>query len=165
MVKLIVKWGKPMISHYSMPFIRFVVAALTLMSFLTIAKRPEFQIELKNHLFFPSEIEIPENTKVKLIIYNRDQTPEEFDSFDLNREKVIFPEKKSVIFIGPLPHGRYEFFGEFNPNSAKGAILVIPQAPPQVNLHDIDNREFNEIASTIALQKNNLTESGVVYVD
>lgn len=97
---------------------------LTSLSFSVLAKKPEFVIELKDHLFYPSEIEIPAHKKVKLIIYNRDDTPEEFDSFDLNREKVIFPHKKGVIFVGPLSPGRYEFFGEFNPNSAKGVVIV-----------------------------------------
>ena len=92
------------------------------------AKRAEYTLELKDHLFFPAVIEIPPNKKVKLIIYNRDSTPEEFDSFDLNREKVIFPHKKAVIFIGPLPEGRYHFFGEFNPNSAKGTVVVTSKA-------------------------------------
>jgi hypothetical protein len=88
------------------------------------AKRAEYIVELKDYLFSPSVIKIPSNEKIKLIIYNRDTTPEEFDSFDLNREKVIFPNKKAVIFIGPLPEGKYQFFGEFNPNSAKGTIVV-----------------------------------------
>ena len=110
--------------------IKFVQSSLllfSLLSFSSLADRPEFQLALKNHLFYPAEIKIPENTKVKLIIHNQDQTPEEFDSFDLNREKVIFPEKKAVIFIGPLSPGRYEFFGEFNPNSAQGTIIVVPR--------------------------------------
>lgn len=110
--------------------IKLVQSALllfSLLSFASLADRPEFQLALKNHLFYPAEIKIPENIKVKLIIHNQDKTPEEFDSFDLNREKVIFPEKKAVIFIGPLSPGRYEFFGEFNPNSAQGAIIVIPR--------------------------------------
>tara|TARA_R110000803_G_scaffold85827_1_gene152173 strand:+ start:40581 stop:41045 length:465 start_codon:yes stop_codon:yes gene_type:complete len=107
-------------------FVQSVIVACMLLSLPSLAKRAEFQLILKNHLFYPAEIEIPANTKVKLIIHNQDQTPEEFDSFDLNREKVIFPHKKAVIFIGPLLPGRYEFFGEFNPNSAQGAIIVKP---------------------------------------
>ncbi len=91
----------------------------------TWAKRPEFVLELKNNLFYPAEITIPANTKVKLIIHNKDATPEEFDSFALNREKVIFAHKKAVIFIGPIPPGRYDFFGEYHPNSAKGTIIVV----------------------------------------
>jgi hypothetical protein len=106
------------------PLCTLFVVMLCCYSFSALAKKPEFVIELKDHLFYPSEIEIPANKKVKLIIYNRDKTPEEFDSFDLNREKVIFPHKKAVIFVGPLPEGRYEFFGEFNPNSAKGVVIV-----------------------------------------
>ena len=102
-----------------------VVISLTFSSNLW-AKRAEYVLELKDHLFFPAVIQIPANEKVKLIIYNRDTTPEEFDSFDLNREKVIFPNRKAVIFIGPLPEGEYHFFGEFNPNSAKGIIEVVP---------------------------------------
>lgn len=92
------------------------------------AKRTEYTIELKDHLFYPAIIEIIPNEKVKLVIYNRDPTPEEFDSFDLNREKVIFPYKKAVIFIGPLPEGKYHFFGEFNPHTAKGTVIVTSKA-------------------------------------
>jgi hypothetical protein len=88
------------------------------------AKPKEFHLTLKDHVFVPSEITIPTNTKVKLIIHNEDQTIEEFDSFDLNREKVLFPGKKGRIFIGPLPAGRYEYFGEYFPNSARGTIIV-----------------------------------------
>jgi hypothetical protein len=95
-----------------------------------LAKRAEYTLELKDHLFFPSIIEIPANKKIKLTIYNRDATPEEFDSFDLNREKVIFPHKKAVIFIGPLPEGRYQFFGEYNPNTAKGTVVVTSKSQP-----------------------------------
>ena len=63
------------------------------------------EIILKDHLFYPSRIEVPAFKKVKLVIHNQDETPEEFDSFDLNREKVIFAQHKVVIFIGPLQPG------------------------------------------------------------
>ena len=143
------------------PLFQRLVILLAFSSFLTVAKRAEFTIELKNHLFFPAEIEIPEDTKVKLIIYNRDQTPEEFDSFDLNREKVIFPEKRAVIFIGPLPSGRYEFFGEFNPNSAKGAIIVVPNVSLQSHVSD----EVIGVNSAIAWQESNAIVNGVSHVN
>ena len=53
-----------------------------------------------------------------------DDTPEEFDSFDLNREKVLYPSRTSVIYIGPLSPGRYDFFGEFSPNTARGTVVA-----------------------------------------
>ena len=98
--------------------------SLLFCTFELYAERTEFVIELKNHLFYPAEIKIPAEQKVKLIIHNLDSSVEEFDSFSLNREKVIFPGQKAVIFIGPLPPGRYEFFGEYHPNSAKGIVVV-----------------------------------------
>ncbi len=85
----------------------------------------EFKVEIKDHLFTPATIYVPENQKVKLTFYNRDDTPEELDSFDLNREKVVFANSKASIFIGPLKKGSYEFFGEFNPSSAVGKVIVV----------------------------------------
>lgn len=29
-----------------------------------------------------------------------------------------------MIYIGPLSPGRYDFFGEYHPNSAKGVVIV-----------------------------------------
>jgi hypothetical protein len=88
------------------------------------ADKPEFEIEIKNHLFEPAELVIPANVKVKLIVYNRDPTPEEFESYELNREKVIMGARKAVIFIGPLKPGSYPFFGEFHPKTAQGIIVA-----------------------------------------
>ena len=88
------------------------------------AETPEFNIVIKDHLFHPSEIIVPADTKVKLIINNLDPTAEEFESYELNREKVINGGRKAVIFIGPLPPGEYPFFGEFYPKTAQGKVLV-----------------------------------------
>ncbi|MDT0583888.1 cupredoxin domain-containing protein [Brumicola blandensis] len=85
------------------------------------------EIELQNHIFQPSTIIVPANQKIKFVIYNRDNTPEEFDSFDLNREKVIFPNAKATLFVGPLPAGEYEFFGEYHPETAIGKVIVRKQ--------------------------------------
>ena len=89
-----------------------------------LAATPVFEIEIRDHLFFPSELIIPADQKVKLVVYNRDPTPEEFESYELNREKVIMGGTKSVIFIGPLKPGTYPFFGEFNPKTAQGKVIA-----------------------------------------
>lgn len=102
-----------------------LIYLLFFFSAIVEAKRPEYQLVLKNHLFYPAQIIIPANKKVKLVIDNQDNSVEEFDSFDLNREKVIFPKHKSIIFIGPLPVGEYSFFGEYHPDSARGKVIVV----------------------------------------
>ena len=90
---------------------------------VALAADPEFTIQLRAHRFTPSEVKVPAGTKVKLIIENQDPTPEEFDSFALNREKIVFANSKGIVFIGPLKPGRYEFIGEFNQESAKGVVV------------------------------------------
>ncbi|MBM70009.1 MAG: hypothetical protein CME43_11095 [Haliea sp.] len=88
------------------------------------ARTPVFELEIRDHLFIPEEIVIPANTKVKLVVINHDVTPEEFESYELNREKVILGGSKANIFIGPLAPGVYPFFGEFNPRTAQGRVVV-----------------------------------------
>ncbi|AAZ24156.1 hypothetical protein CPS_2784 [Colwellia psychrerythraea 34H] len=97
---------------------------LVMTSYSALAQREEFNIILKSHLFYPAEMTIPSNKKIKLIIDNQDASVEEFDSFSLNREKVLFPKQKSIIYIGPLSPGHYDFFGEYHPSSARGTIIV-----------------------------------------
>jgi hypothetical protein len=88
------------------------------------AATPVIEIEIRDHLFYPPEVIVPANTKVKLLVKNLDPTPEEFESYELNREKVISGNSRAVIFIGPLPVGEYPFFGEFYPKTAQGKVLV-----------------------------------------
>lgn len=83
-----------------------------------------FTIEIKDHKFSPSQIEIPAGTKAKLLVKNLDKTPEEFESHDLRREKVIPGGKEATILIGPLKPGTYKFVGEYNESTAKGEIIV-----------------------------------------
>jgi len=97
---------------------------LSLVSGAVLAAEPEFTLLLREHRFTPSEIKVPAGVKVKLIIDNQDSTAEEFDSFALNREKIVFPNSKGIVFIGPLKPGRYEFMGEFNRSSAKGVVIA-----------------------------------------
>lgn len=84
----------------------------------------EYPITIKEHRFVPAEVKVPSGKKVKLLIENQDPTPEEFESYSLNREKVISGKAKAVVFIGPLKPGRYEFFGEFNQKTAQGAVIA-----------------------------------------
>jgi hypothetical protein len=84
----------------------------------------EIHIVIKDHLFSPSEVKVKANTKIKLLVRNEDPTAEEFESFSLNREKIIRPGQTGTIFLPPLKPGSYDFFGEFNPNTAKGRIVA-----------------------------------------
>lgn len=106
--------------------IKYHTITLMFLTFTAEAANKVFTLEINNHLFTPTVLHVPADTKVKLIIINHDKTPEEFESFSLNREKVILGNAKGTVYIGPLEPGEYSFFGEYNPDSAKGVIIVVP---------------------------------------
>jgi plastocyanin len=91
---------------------------------LAQAAEPEFALAIKNHRFEPTEVKVPAGQRIKLIVHNQDNTPEEFESHSLNREKVIPGGAKASIFVGPLKPGRYSFYGEYNEATAKGVIVA-----------------------------------------
>ncbi len=100
-----------------------VVGLLGLASF-SLAAEPEFIINIKDHKFDPAELTLPVNTKVKLVVKNLDPTPEEFESHDLHREKIVPGNGQITVYVGPLQPGTYKFFGEFNQATAQGKIIV-----------------------------------------
>ena len=99
------------------------IAAFTLAGVATAAE-PEILLVIKNHRFEPAELKVPSGQRIKLVVHNQDSTPEEFESHSLNREKVIPGGAKATIYIGPLKPGRYDFFGEYNEATAKGAVVA-----------------------------------------
>ncbi len=88
------------------------------------AATKEIRIIIKDHKFIPSELKISAGEKVRLIIVNEDPTPEEFESYDFNREKIVSGNSQIKIFVGPLKPGIYKFFGEFNMDTAQGRLIV-----------------------------------------
>lgn len=88
------------------------------------AAAEEIVIQIKNHQFEPAQIVVPANKKIKLKVQNLDSTAEEFESYELDREKVVAGNATVSIFVGPLAPGAYPFFGEFNPTTAKGQITA-----------------------------------------
>jgi Cupredoxin-like domain len=100
-----------------------VIAIILLLPSLAFAD-DTYTILIKNHRFEPAELNVPAGKKIKLIINNTDNTPEEFESHELKREKVIPGNAKATIYVGPLSPGKYPFFGEFNEATAKGSITA-----------------------------------------
>ena len=102
-----------------------IVAMLLLgLSLVAFADEDEILLIIQSHQFEPSELVVPANKKIKLRIENKDATPEEFESHELNREKLVAGKSAMTIYIGPLKAGRYPFFGEFNEKTAKGVVVA-----------------------------------------
>lgn len=103
---------------------RRAVLSLFVLPAIAFGADVEQTLVIKDHRFSPAEIRVPAGQKVKLTIDNQDPTSEEFESHELNREKVIPGNRKGVVFIGPLKPGKYPFFGEFNSKTAQGVVIA-----------------------------------------
>ncbi len=99
-----------------------IVAAFS--SLAAAADIPQYTLVLKNHVYEPSELKVPANTKFKLLVSNQDDTPEEFESTDLNREAVVLPNRSITVYVGPLRAGAYGFFGDFHQATAQGRLIA-----------------------------------------
>lgn len=84
---------------------------------------PSVTLTIKDHRFAPADLTIPADTKVVIVIKNLDPTPEEFESTDFHREKVVTGGGEIEVYVGPLPAGTYEFFADFHPTT-RGRLIV-----------------------------------------
>lgn len=85
---------------------------------------PEFALTIQNHRFEPATLKVPATTKFKLRVTNKDATPSEFESNDLNREKIVLPGSTVTVFVGPLKSGQYKFFDDFHQDTGQGVLIA-----------------------------------------
>lgn len=85
---------------------------------------PTFQLTIKAGRFIPETVEVPANTKFRLLVKNEGPGAEEFESIELKKEKVLAPGAQSFLIFQPLKPGTYKFFGEFHPDTAQGRITA-----------------------------------------
>ncbi|MBI5745934.1 MAG: cupredoxin domain-containing protein [Nitrospirae bacterium] len=84
----------------------------------------EIKIIIKDGKFDPQEIKVKAGIKIKLIVINSDKSAAEFESVDLDREKVVRPGQSITILLSKLDPGSYEFFDHFHPKTPHGKIIV-----------------------------------------
>lgn len=100
------------------------LVSMAMASSLNADELPEFNLTIKDAKFSPPSFTVDAGKKFKLIIKNEGPGAEEFESNDLNREKIIPVGKSITVFLGPLSSGTYKFFGEYHPESAQGILVV-----------------------------------------
>ena len=79
---------------------------------------------IKDHAFSPAELHVPAGKPIIIAIDNQDATAEEFDSTDLQIEKVIAGGRKGVVHLRALQPGRYSFIGEYHAETAQGVVVA-----------------------------------------
>jgi hypothetical protein len=103
---------------------RFLAALAVLAVFAGPAFADEpLHLVIKDRKFIPQKLEAPAGVKFKLIVKNEDSDNAEFESTDLNREKVVPAGGEITVFLGPLDAGSYEFFDDFHHDN-KGVLVA-----------------------------------------
>lgn len=88
------------------------------------AEEVEVTINIKDHKFDPAEVKVPAGKALKITVNNLDDTPEEFESYEFQVEKIIGGKQSAVVRVKPLDKGKYNFFGEFHEATAQGTLIA-----------------------------------------
>jgi hypothetical protein len=102
----------------------FLAMAFGIALFPSFAHAEDYVLTIKDNQFSPTELTVPANQKIKLVIKNQDSTPAEFESYDLNREKVVAANSEISVFVGPLAPKSYGYFDDFHRETTKGVIVA-----------------------------------------
>jgi hypothetical protein len=108
-----------------------IIAVFPLMVLVTVllpagARGNDTVIELRfeNRRFTPQTITVPANQSLTLRITNASKEPIEFESFKLNREKVVGSGETIIVRLPALPPGSYDFYDDFHQDVPEGSIIA-----------------------------------------
>ena len=87
------------------------------------AQEASYSLTIHDTRFEPTTLNVKAGTKFKLVVRNARKVAAEFESAELNREKVIPPGQTVTIYIGPLAPGTYPFFDDFH-QSTRGQMIA-----------------------------------------
>jgi hypothetical protein len=87
-------------------------------------------LTIKDHKFTPESVTVPAGLRFRIEVINNDDTPEEFESYDLKIEKIVVPGGKIIMNAGPLKPGQYKFFGDYHPDQTVGTLIAVAPSPP-----------------------------------
>lgn len=105
-------------------FRAIVLTGLTMALPLSAAADVSYELSLKDHTFSPQDLVLPKDTRVKLTVHNLDKSPAEFESHDLDVEKIVPGGQTISVFVGPLKPGRYSFADEYHEDQSKAYLTV-----------------------------------------
>jgi plastocyanin len=108
--------------------LRCLALCATLIGLVPLDSGPQAQeathfLTILDDRFEPSTLNVKAGVKVKLRVKNARKVAAEFESAQLNREKVAPPGQTVTVYIGPLVPGTYPFFDDFH-QSTRGILVA-----------------------------------------
>src|SRR5438128_1021117 len=87
------------------------------------AAADDSRLRFQNGRVEPANLTLPANIPVKLHVTNAGDAVIEFESFELNRERVVQPGQTITVNLPPLSPGSYSFVDDFSNGAVKGQIV------------------------------------------
>ena len=87
------------------------------------AQEAGYSLTIHDDRFEPSTLNVKAGVKFQLRVKNARKVAAEFESAELNREKVVPPGQSAVIYVGPLAPGTYPVFDDFH-QSTRGHLVA-----------------------------------------
>jgi plastocyanin len=82
------------------------------------------EIDYSDHKFSPQTLTVPAGQPLLIRVVNLSKETIEFESFSLNREKVVEPGNSITVRLPALKAGSYDFFDDFHQDVPEGAIVA-----------------------------------------
>jgi hypothetical protein len=100
--------------------------ALTVMTLTDGARAADTVVELRfeNHRFVPQTITVPAKRAFRIKVINASKETIEFESFKLNRERVVGPGETIIVNVPALSSESYDFYDDFHDDVPEGAIIA-----------------------------------------
>ena len=104
--------------------IAIVLAGLLALSSFARADDAQPQLKFANGHFEPASFNVAAGRPIKLTVMNQGDSAIEFESFELNRERVVQPGQTITVQLPKLDPGQYHFFDDFHHEVAQGTITA-----------------------------------------
>ncbi|MBV8138090.1 MAG: cupredoxin domain-containing protein [Deltaproteobacteria bacterium] len=82
------------------------------------------EIRFEDHKFTPQTLSVPSGQKLTIKVVNASNETIEFESFRLNREKVVTPGQTISVHLPELSAGAYDFYDDFHQDVPQGSIVA-----------------------------------------
>ncbi|QEL12653.1 cupredoxin domain-containing protein [Kushneria phosphatilytica] len=105
-----------------------LLTSLSLASTAYASELTEYTLTLHNGTLSPRTLHVKAGERFKITLKNTGNTPAEFESTSLRKEKVLGPSVTSFVVIHPLKPGSYDFFDDFHPD-ARGSLIAEAATP------------------------------------
>ncbi|HKA34219.1 MAG TPA: cupredoxin domain-containing protein [Candidatus Binatia bacterium] len=108
-----------------------IVSALSLVvlfagspAFAAAAQDDVVELRYENRKFIPQTLNVPAHKPFKIKIVNASKEAIEFESYKVNREKVVGPGETVTVNIPALKPGSYDFYDDFHRDVPEGTIVA-----------------------------------------